>query len=477
MYYEVLNAAMPLLPDINPQESVVMNRTAPLDKEHAVFLPQDEMPTHWYNILADLPEQLPPPLDPRSLKPMSPEPLLRLFAKEVVMQEVSSERFIKIPDEVYDAYLHLPRPTPLLRARRLEKFLNTPAEIYYKCEYVNPTGSHKPNTAIAQAYYNMVEGNERLVTETGAGQWGSALAMASALFGLKCDVYMVRASYDQKPGRRTMMEAMGANVVASPSKVTGFGRGILESDPNNTGSLGMAISEAIEDCLAHEDTRYCLGSVLNHVLLHQTVIGLEAKKQFEMVDVEPDIICGCIGGGSNFAGFAYPFMADKLRGKSATQFVACEPKAVPSTTRGVYTYDFGDTAEMTPLMKMYTIGHKYQPPPIHAGGLRYHGKAPSLCYLINKGYVNSVAYSQTEVFEAARILAQTEGMITAPETAHIVKYAIDEALNCKKTGEKKVIAFNNCGHGLLDLQAYDAFMNGRLEDYEPTSIDFPKLVP
>ena len=446
-------------------------------KDHAIYLPQDEMPDHWYNILADLPEQLPPPLDPRTLKPMSPEPLLRLFAKELVMQEVTSERFIKIPDEVYDAYLRLPRPTPMLRARRLEKFLNTPAEIYYKCEYVNPTGSHKPNTAIAQAYYNMTEGNRRVVTETGAGQWGSALAMASGLFGLKCDVYMVRASYDQKPGRRIMMEAMGANVVASPSKKTTFGRNILESDPNNSGSLGMAISEAIEDCISHEDTRYCLGSVLNHVLLHQTVIGLEAKKQLEMADVQPDVICGCIGGGSNFAGFAYPFMADKLKGKSPTRFIACETKAVPSTTRGVYTYDFGDTAEMTPLLKMYTIGHKYQPPPIHAGGLRYHGKAPSLCYLINKGYVSSVAYSQTEVFEAARILAQTEGMITAPETAHVVKCAMDEALNCKKTGEKKVIAFNNCGHGLLDLQAYDAFINGRLEDYEPDHIDTPNLVP
>ena len=446
-----------------------------VDRGHAVYLPQEELPTNWYNILADLPEPLPPPLDPGTLKPMSPEPLFRLFAKELVAQEVSSERFIKIPDEVYDAYLSLPRPTPLMRARRLEKYLNTPAEIYYKCEYVNPTGSHKPNTAIAQAYYNMVQGNERLVTETGAGQWGSALAMAAAVFGLKCSVYMVRASYDQKPGRRIMMETMGADVTASPSKNTKFGKSILESDPNNTGSLGIAISEAIEDCLAHETTRYCLGSVLNHVLLHQTVIGQEAKKQFQMIDVEPDVLCGCIGGGSNFAGFAYPFVADKLKGKSSTEFVACEPTAVPSTTRGDYTYDFGDTAEMTPLFKMYTIGHKYQPPPIHAGGLRYHGKAPSLSFLINKGYVRSVAFSQTEVFEAARILAKTEGMITAPESAHNVKFAIDEALRCKKTGEKKVIAFNNCGHGLLDLQAYDSFLNGKLEDYAPTKIDVPHL--
>jgi tryptophan synthase beta chain len=300
--------------------------------------------------------------------------------------------------------------------------------------------------------------------------------MASALFGLKCSVYMVRVSYDQKPGRRIMMEVHGADVVASPSKNTKFGSSLLESDPDNHGSLGIAISEAVEDCVTHDDTRYCLGSVLNHVLLHQTIIGLESKKQFEMIGVQPDIICGCIGGGSNFAGFAYPFMADKLKGKSASQFIACEPKAVPSTTRGAYTYDFADTAEMTPLMKMYTIGHKYQPPPIHAGGLRYHGKAPSLSLLINKGYMTSVAYSQTEVFEAARILAKTEGMITAPETAHNVKYAIDEALRCKKTGEKKVIAFNNCGHGLLDLQAYDAFLNGRLEDYEPSKIEVPKLV-
>jgi tryptophan synthase beta chain len=453
-----------------------MSRNKPIHDEHAVYLPQDEMPTHWYNILADLPEPLPPALDPRTLKPLSPEPLLRLFAKELIMQEVSTEPFIKIPDEVYEAYLSLPRPTPLLRARRLEKFLNTPAQIYYKCEYVNPSGSHKINTAIAQAYYNMVQGSERLVTETGAGQWGTALAMAAALFGLKCSVYMVRASYDQKPGRRIMMESFGADVAASPSKKTNFGRSLLEADPTHPGSLGVAISEAIEHTLSQDTAKYCLGSVLNHVLLHQTIVGQEAKKQFDMIDVQPDVICGCIGGGSNYAGFAYPFMAQKLKGKTATKFVACEPKAVPSTTRGVYTYDFGDTAEMAPLVKMYTIGHKYRPPPIHAGGLRYHGKAPSLSFLINKGYMTSVAYAQTEVFEAARTLAQTEGMITAPETAHCVKYAIDEALRCKRTGEKKVIAFNNSGHGLLDLQAYDAFLGGRLEDYEPTNVEVPKIV-
>jgi tryptophan synthase beta chain len=433
------------------------------------------MPTQWYNILPDLPEPLPPPLDPKTLEPMSPEPLMRIFAKELIMQEVSSERFIKIPDEVYDAYRRLPRPTPILRAKRLENYLNTPAEIYYKCEHMNSTGSHKPNSAIAQAYYNMVQGTERLVTETGAGQWGSALAMAAAIFGLQCSVYMVRASYDQKPGRRIMMEIMGADVVASPSKKTKFGQSLLETDPNSTGSLGIAISEALQDCITHNNTRYCLGSVLNHVLLHQTIIGLEAKKQFEMIDVKPDIICGCIGGGSNFAGFAYPFMSDKLKGKSDAKFVACESKAVPSTTRGVYTYDYGDTAEMTPLLKMYTIGHKYQPPPIHAGGLRYHGKAPSLSLLINKGYISSVAYSQNEVFEAAQIFAKTEGMITAPESAHNVKCAIEEALRCKKSGEKKVIAFNNSGHGLLDLQAYESYLNRKLQDYEPTKIEVPRI--
>jgi tryptophan synthase beta chain len=401
---------------------------------------------------------------------------MRIFSKDLIIQEASTERSIRMPDEVYEAYLNLPRPTPVLRAKRLERYLNTPAKIYYKCEYVNPTGSHKPNSAIAQAYYNMAQGFERVVTETGAGQWGSALAMAAAIFGLKCSVYMVRASYDQKPGRRIMMETMGADVVASPSKKTKFGQSLLEIDPNNNGSLGIAISEALEDCITHDNTRYCLGSVLNHVLLHQTIVGLEAKKQFEMIDVQPDIICGCIGGGSNFAGLAYPFIADKLKGKSETEFVACEPKAVPSTTRGIYTYDFADTAQMTPMLKMYTVGHKYQPPPIHAGGLRYHGKAPSLSLLINKGYISSVSYPQIDVFQAAKIFATTEGMISAPETAHIIKYTIDEALRCKKTGEKKVILFNNSGHGLLDLQAYEAYLNGRLQEFEPAKIDVQRIV-
>ncbi|MFQ6134187.1 MAG: TrpB-like pyridoxal phosphate-dependent enzyme [Nitrososphaerales archaeon] len=452
-------------------------------KEHAVFLPADEIPTSWYNILADFPEPPSPYLNPATLKPISDPtkeppkaPLLRLFGGELVMQEVSTEKFIKIPDEVLEAYLHLPRPTPLVRARRLEKFLKTPAEIYYKCEYLSPPGSHKPNTAIPQAYYNKAQGIERLVTETGAGQWGSALAMACALFELKCTVYMVRISYKQKPGRRVMMETWGADVYPSPSDRTKSGRSLFEKDPEHNGSLGIAISEAVEDSLTDEKARYSIGSVANHVLLHQTITGQEAKKQFEMIDVYPDVVCGCIGGGSNYAGYAYPFMMDKLKGKTNTDFVACEPKAVPSTTRGAYTYDYGDTAELVFMAKMYTLGHTYQPPPIHAGGLRYHGMAPSICYLINKGYMRPVAYRQTEVFEAARIFAQTEGMITAPETAHNVKYAIDEALRCKQTGEKKVITFNNCGHGLLDLQAYESYLAGSLRDWEPAEIKPPHYV-
>ncbi|MEM4649679.1 MAG: TrpB-like pyridoxal phosphate-dependent enzyme, partial [Candidatus Bathyarchaeia archaeon] len=314
-----------------------------IDKEHAVFLSPDEMPTSWYNILADLPEPLPPPLDPKTLQPINPESLFRIFAKELVLQEASTTRYIKIPEEVRDVYLKLPRPTPLIRARRLEKFLKTPAEIYYKCEHLSPTGSHKSNTAIPQAYYNMVQGIEKVVTETGAGQWGSALAMAAALFNLKCTVYMTASSYDKKPGRRIMMEVWGAKVYRSPSENTEFGRKILSKDPNHPGSLGIAISEAIEDVLKDDDSRYCLGSVLNHVLLHQTIIGQEAKKQLEIIDVNPDVICGCIGGGSNYAGFSYPFMMDKLKGKKPEiEFIACEPKAVPSTTKGKYTYDFGD---------------------------------------------------------------------------------------------------------------------------------------
>ena len=445
-------------------------------RETRINLSSEDIPTRYYNIQADLKEPLPPPLDPKTKQPVNPAALERIFAKELIRQEISSERFITIPDEVLDAYVEIGRPTPLVRARRLEKFLKTPAKIFYKAEYLSPTGSHKPNTAIAQAYYNMQQGTKRLATETGAGQWGCALALGSAMFGLKCRVYMVRISYQQKPGRRIMMETYGAEVRPSPSEETNFGKSLLAKNPNHPGTLGIAISDALEDTVTHEDTRYCLGSVLNHVLLHQSIIGLEAKKQFESIDERPDVVAGCIGGGSNFAGFAYPFMADKLHGKSDAEFVACEPKAVPSTTRGVYTYDFGDTAEMTPLLKMYTIGHRYESPPIHSGGLRYHGKAPSLCYLINKGQVRSVAYHQNEVFAAARTFAQTEGVIPAPETAHCIKYIIDEAIRCKKTREEKVLAFNNCGHGLLDVKAYEDYLAGKLQDYEPANIEVPTYV-
>jgi tryptophan synthase beta chain len=441
-----------------------------------IILSQDEIPTSWYNIQADLNEPLPPPLDPATKLPVNPQSLERIFAKELIRQEISSEQNITIPETVRDAYVQIGRPTPLVRAKRLERFLRTPAKIFYKAEYLSPTGSHKPNTALAQAYYNSKQGTQRLVTESGAGQWGSALALASSIFNLECRVYMVRVSYQQKPGRRTMMETYGAEVLPSPSNETKFGKTLVDQNQDHPGTLGIAISEALEDTVTHEDTRYCLGSVLNHVLLHQSIIGLEAKKQFESMDIEPDMIVGCIGGGSNFAGFAYPFISDKLRGKSDSEFVACEPKAVPSTTRGTYTYDFADTAEMTPLLKMYTVGHKYVSPPIHSGGLRYHGKAPSLCYLINKGLVKSVAYHQTEVFQAARTFARTEGMIPAPETAHCIKYVIDEAIRCKESNEEKVIAFNNCGHGLLDLKAYEDFQAGRLVDYEPASIQVESYV-
>jgi len=442
-------------------------------KEYFTTLSPDEMPTSWYNIQADLPEPAPPPLDPTTLKPINPELLERIFAKELIRQEVSTERYIKIPGEVLDAYLRLPRPTPLYRARRLEKYLKTPAHIYFKCENFSPTGSHKPNTAIAQAYYNKKQGIKRLVTETGAGQWGTALALASSIFGLKCRIFMVRASYLQKPGRKIIAQIYGAEMFPSPSDQTNFGKKLLKENPNHPGTLGIAISEAIENTLTYDDARYSLGSVLNHVLMHQTIVGLEAKKQFELIDAYPDLVCGCIGGGSNYAGFGFPFMMDKLKGKTDTEFVACESKAVPHTTRGVYTYDYGDTAEMTPLLKMLTIGHGYACPPIHAGGLRYHGMAPLISYLIYKGYMRSVAYSQTEVFEAAKILAQTEGLIIAPETAHSLKYVLDEALRCKKTGEKKVIAMNYSGHGLLDLTAYEQFLAGKLVNYEPEKIEVP----
>ncbi|HID41485.1 MAG TPA: TrpB-like pyridoxal phosphate-dependent enzyme, partial [Pyrodictium sp.] len=431
---------------------------------------EDLLPDKWYNILPDLPEPLPPPRKPDG-SVVSPKELEAIFPRSLVEQETSTERWIAIPEELRSIYLEMGRPTPLLRARRLEEALGTPAKIYFKYEGVLPTGSHKINTALAQAYYNRLEGTKRLTTETGAGQWGSALALAGAMFGLKVRVYMVRISYEQKPYRRIVMQAYGAEVVPSPSPYTAAGRRILEKDPDSPGSLGIAISEAIEDALKNPDTKYSLGSVLNHVLLHQTVIGLEAKRQLEALGEYPDIVIGAVGGGSNYAGLAYPFIYDRLRGKTETRFIAVEPRAAPSMTRGEYRYDFGDTAGMTPLLKMHTLGHRFVPPPIHAGGLRYHGVAPTLSILVNHGIVEPVAYKQTEVFEAAVFFARTEGVIPAPESAHAVKAAIDVALEAKKRGEKITILFNLSGHGLLDLKGYQDYLEGRLRDVEPEKID------
>ena len=377
---------------------------------------------------------------------------------------MSRQRWIAIPEEIKEIY-RIWRPTPLIRATRLEKFLKTPAKIYYKWEGVSPPGSHKPNTAVAQAYYNAKEGVERLTTETGAGQWGSALAFAARLFELALTVYMVKVSYEQKPYRRIMMEAWGAKVIPSPSNATEAGRKILKERPDTSGSLGIAISEAVEDAATHENTKYALGSVLNHVVLHQTIIGLEMKKQFESIEEKPDVVIGCVGGGSNFSGGAFPFVYDKLRGEDI-EIIAAEPMACPTLTKGVYRYDYGDTARLTPLLKMYTLGHTFIPPAIHAGGLRYHGDAPSLCKLVEDGIIKAKAFYQNEVFEAAKIFAQTEGFLVAPEAAHAVKAAIDEAIKCKENSEEKTIVFVNSGHGHFDLAAYDAFNHGMLQDYE-----------
>ncbi|HIH36484.1 MAG TPA: TrpB-like pyridoxal phosphate-dependent enzyme [Methanocellales archaeon] len=430
-----------------------------------IFLDENEIPRKWYNLQADLPTPLDPVLNPGTGKPIGPEDLAPIFPMELIKQEVSTERWIPIPDEVRDIY-RLWRPTPLYRAVRLEKALKTPAKIYYKWEGVSPPGSHKPNTAVAQAYYNMKEGVERISTETGAGQWGSALAFGTCLFGLDCTVYMVKASYEQKPYRRILMETWGAEVFSSPTQRTNSGREILKKDPDTTGSLGIAISEAVEDAATHDNTKYALGSVLNHVMLHQTVVGLETKKQFEIAEDYPDVMFGCVGGGSNFSGACFPFVGDKLMGKKPElEVIACEPTACPTLTRGPYAYDFGDTAKLTPLLKMYTLGHDFVPAPIHAGGLRYHGDAPLLCKLVNENVMGAVAYNQNEVFEAALTFARTEGIIIAPETAHCVKATIDEALRCKKTREKKTIFFANSGHGHFDLAAYDAYLAGKLVDY------------
>ena len=435
------------------------------DKEKKIMLSEKEMPRQWYNINPDLPKPLDPPLHPQTGKPLTPDDLSILFPMELIMQEVSMDRFIDIPKELIDIY-RMWRPTPLVRAERLEKFLDTPAKIYFKNESVSAAGSHKPNTAVAQAYYNKQEGTKNIVTETGAGQWGSALAFACNIFGIGCTVYMVRVSYDQKPYRKLMMRVWGADVYASPSDRTDAGKNMLAEDPNSPGSLGLAISEAVEVAAkSGGTTKYSLGSVLNHVILHQTIVGLETKKQFEKIGEFPDILIGCVGGGSNFGGFACPFIPDKMKNKDM-RIIAVEPIACPSLTKGPFAYDYGDTAKTGPIAKMYTLGHDFIPARIHAGGLRYHGMAPIISLLYNEKLIEAVAVHQKTVFDAGVIFAKTEGIIPAPETNHAIRIAIDEALECKKTGEKKVIVFNFSGHGHFDLSSYEAYMDGKLLDYE-----------
>ncbi|MCX8193285.1 MAG: TrpB-like pyridoxal phosphate-dependent enzyme [Nitrososphaeria archaeon] len=431
-----------------------------------VLLNEEDIPKQWYNILPDLPKPLPPPIDPSTREPIDPRKLEAIFPKTLIQQEISQDRWIPIPEEVRDVY-RIWRPTPLYRAIRLEKALKTPARIYYKYEGVSPPGSHKPNTAVAQAYFNLKEGIEVLTTETGAGQWGSALAFATNLFNMRARIYMVKISYEQKPYRKIMMETWGAEVIPSPSNRTEAGRKILERDPSNPGSLGIAISEAIEDALKHDGVKYSLGSVLNHVLIHQTVQGLEAKKQLESIDEYPDIVAGCVGGGSSFSGLFWPFYYDIVSGKALKKirFIATEPTACPTMTKGVYTYDFGDTAKLTPLLPMYTLGSDFIPAPIHAGGLRYHGDAPTLCLLLKEGIIEPKAYDQVSVFEAATLFAKTEGIIPAPEPSHTIKFVIDEALRAREKNEEKVILFNLCGHGYFDLKAYQEFFDGGLKPY------------
>jgi tryptophan synthase beta chain len=429
-----------------------------------ILLDEQDIPTHWYNIVSDLKTPPQPVLHPGTGQPVGPADLAPLFPMALIGQEVSQEPRIEIPDEVRDVY-RLWRPTPLFRARRLEKLLQTPAHIYYKYEGVSPAGSHKPNTAVAQAYYNKVDGIKRLTTETGAGQWGSALAFACALFGLECTVYMVAASFQQKPYRRSMIQTYGAEVFPSPSTRTHSGQQVLQQDPESPGSLGIAISEAVEDAATHDDAHYSLGSVLNHVLLHQTVIGQEALKQLEIAGEYPDIVIGCVGGGSNFAGLAFPFAGAKLREGKQTRIIAVEPEACPTLTRGIYAYDFGDTVGLTPLLKMHTLGHGFVPPAIHAGGLRYHGAAPLLSQLVDEGTIEARAYGQTTVFDAALQFARTEGIIPAPESSHAIRAAIDEAAAARDAGERRVILFNLSGHGHFDMGAYDAYLAGALQDY------------
>ncbi|MBI4284300.1 MAG: TrpB-like pyridoxal phosphate-dependent enzyme [Chloroflexi bacterium] len=430
------------------------------------ILAEKDMPTRWYNILPDLPEPLPPVLHPGTGKPIGPQDMAPLFPMEIIMQEFSPLNYVDIPEEVQAVY-RVWRPTVLYRARRLEKALDTPARIFYKYEGTSPAGSHKPNTAIAQAYYNKKAGIKRLTTETGAGQWGSALALGCMYFGLELKVYMVKVSYHQKPYRRMMMETWGAKCVPSPSPDTRSGQAVLATDPESPGSLGIAISEAIEDAVTSKDTKYSIGSVANHVLLHQTVIGQEAMKQMEMAGFYPDIIVGCIGGGSNFAGMFLPFVKDKVQGKRPNLRIICvEPSSCPSLTKGIYCYDFGDTAGLTPLFKMHTLGHTFMPPPVHAGGLRYHGMAPIICHLYRLGFVEARAVPQVATFEAGVTFARTEGFVSAPETNHAIRVTIDEALKCRETGEAKTILLAHSGHGHFDMAAYDQYLTGKLSDYE-----------
>ena len=434
-----------------------------MSKPIQFLLRVEEMPTHWYNLNADFPEPLPPPLHPGTREPVTPDLMTAIFPENLVAQEMSAERMIEIPQEVRDVYA-LYRPTPLLRAVRLEKALQTPAHIYYKYEGVSPAGSHKPNTAIPQAYYNKIAGTKRLATETGAGQWGSSLAFACSVFGLECNIYMVKVSFHQKPYRKMLMETYGATVHASPSAETEFGRKVLAADPHSNGSLGIAISEAIEDTAKHPGTKYSLGSVLNHVCLHQSVIGQEAIQQMAMAGEEPDVIIGCAGGGSNFAGIAFPFVRRKITERKKYRIVAVEPESCPSLTKGELRYDFGDTAETTPLLMMYTLGHMFMPPSIHAGGLRYHGMAPMVSHCKKLGLIDAVAVPQIKVFKSAVFFARSEGIVPAPESAHAISVAIDEAIKCREENRKRVIVFNLSGNGLLDLAAYETYLSGKMHE-------------
>ncbi|MCE1245447.1 MAG: TrpB-like pyridoxal phosphate-dependent enzyme [Firmicutes bacterium] len=436
-----------------------------MEDTYKIILDEKDIPKRWYNIQADFPQELEPPVHPATLRPLEPSDMKAIFPDPIIEQEISRERWIDIPAEVLDI-LKIWRPTPLVRARRLEKFLDTPAKIYFKNESVSPPGSHKPNTAIAQAYYNKISGTGRLTTETGAGQWGSSLAFACGYFGIECVIYMVKVSYEQKPYRRGMMKTWGGTVYASPSERTQAGRKILAADPNSQGSLGIAISEAVEDAVTSTNTKYSLGSVANHVVLHQSIIGLEAKKQMAMAGDYPDVVIGCHGGGSNFAGISFPFLSDNITEGKTTRFVAAEPSACPTLTAGEFVYDFGDTVGMTPLYKMYSLGHSFMPSGIHAGGLRYHGASPLVSSALKHKQIEAMALQQMECFDAAVTFARTEGIIPAPETSHAIRAAIIEANKCRETGESKTILFNLSGHGHVDMFSYEKYFSGEMEDFQ-----------